>query len=155
MSALTLHASNAPVGASIEGIDLRHPASAEDLSFIRQAIDDHAVVVIRGQQLTPGQQVAFARNFGTLQVNVRAEANNDDEPEIFWVSNINRDGKPVGSHDAGRYWPAHQREKQPGTIRVKIMEPIRTIGRDSKELTTAARSLMAEGQAALARPDAA
>lgn len=55
----------------------------------------------------------------------------------------------VVCHDAGRYWPAHQLQKTSGTIRVKIMEPIRTIGRDSKELTSAAHSLMAEGQAAL------
>ena len=62
------------------------------------------MVVIRDQTLTPAQLAAFARRFGTPQVNVRAEANSGETPEVFWVSNVTKDGKPLGSHDAGRYW---------------------------------------------------
>jgi taurine dioxygenase len=35
---------------------------------------------------------------------VRSEFNNPKHPEIYTVSNIVRDGKPIGSGDAGRYW---------------------------------------------------
>ena len=37
-------------------------------------------------------------------MNVRADANNEANPEVFWVSNVHENGKPFGSHDAGRYW---------------------------------------------------
>jgi taurine dioxygenase len=62
------------------------------------------VVVIRNQVLEPAQFAVFAERFGSLQVNVRAEANSGATPQVFYVSNVSRDGKPLGSHDAGRYW---------------------------------------------------
>jgi taurine dioxygenase len=39
-----------------------------------------------------------------LQVNVRSEFNKPGYPEIYRVSNVLVDGKPIGSRDAGRYW---------------------------------------------------
>lgn len=92
------------VGAEVDGVDLAAPLDDATFARIRDAVDAHAVVVLRGQSLGAAQQVALGRRFGKLQVNVRAEANSGEDPEIFWVSNITRDGKPVGSHDAGRYW---------------------------------------------------
>lgn len=50
----------------------------------------------------------------------------------------------VIAHNAGSHWPAHQLIKNPGTIEVRIAEPIRTNGRDSKTLTDEARRLMTE-----------
>jgi len=56
----------------------------------------------------------------------------------------------VIAHDAGRYWPAHELRKTPGTIRVHILPPIRPNGRDSKEISDEARLLMREGMTVLA-----
>lgn len=39
------------------------------------------------------------------------------------------------AHNAGIYWPAHQLEKVPGTIKVIIGDPIDTKGREARELT--------------------
>jgi 1-acyl-sn-glycerol-3-phosphate acyltransferase len=58
----------------------------------------------------------------------------------------------VIAHDAGSYWPAHQLEKVPGTIRVKIAPPIRPNGRDGKTLTDEARRLMGETLESLMGP---
>ncbi|MEQ8707932.1 MAG: TauD/TfdA family dioxygenase [Rhodospirillales bacterium] len=91
-------------GAEITGIDLSEPASDDLFSRIEATLNRYSVVVIRDQKLSGEQLVAFSRRFGPLQVNVRAEANNGEAPEIYWISNITKDGKPVGSHDAGRYW---------------------------------------------------
>lgn len=44
------------------------------------------------------------------------------------------------AHDAGRYWPAKQLIKYPGTITVAIGEPISTTGRDSRSLTAEVES---------------
>jgi len=104
MSAFTLRTSGGPVGAEITGLDVSEPVDGPVFSEIEAALDRYSVVVIRDQVLTGRQMADFSRRFGAPQINVRAEANNDDAPEVFWVSNITRDGKPVGSHDAGRYW---------------------------------------------------
>lgn len=55
----------------------------------------------------------------------------------------------VIAHNAGDYWPAHELVKQPGTIQVRIMPPIRTNGRDTKAIMEAAQNLLAEGQQSL------
>lgn len=94
-----------PIGAAITGIDLACDISDNAFRDIQRAVAERSVVVVRDQiDLPSSALVAFARRFGTLQVNVRAEANNEANPEIFWVSNVNENGKPLGSHDAGRYW---------------------------------------------------
>lgn len=101
---MEIRASGGPIGAEITGIDLSQPCEDAVYAEIAAALDRHAVVVIRGQALTPQQMADFSRHFGTPQVNVRAEVNNDDVPEIGWISNVKRNGKRLGSHDAGRYW---------------------------------------------------
>ncbi len=93
-----------PVGAEITGVDLSRPVGDAEFTAIEAALAGYGVVVVRDQRLTAVQLADFARRFGTPQINVRAEATNDGEPEVFWISNITRDGKPLGSHDAGRYW---------------------------------------------------
>ena len=57
----------------------------------------------------------------------------------------------VIAHNAGQHWPAHRLAKNPGTIRVRIMPPFRTIGLDSKQIIDKARTLMSEGMASLSR----
>ena len=102
---LSIENSDGPIGASISGIDLTAEISKDDFTTVREVIDARAVMVIRGQtDLKSSDLVRFAQRFGTPQVNVRAEANNDANPEVFWVSNVHENGKPLGSHDAGRYW---------------------------------------------------
>lgn len=54
-------------GAIIEGIDLSQEPSNRQFDEIHQAVIDRTVVVFRDQNLTPGQQVAFARRFGEPQ----------------------------------------------------------------------------------------
>ena len=58
----------------------------------------------------------------------------------------------VIAHTAGDHWPAHHVGKRPGVIRVRIMPPFRTNGRDSKSIIAEAEAIMSEGQASL-RPE--
>lgn len=57
----------------------------------------------------------------------------------------------VIAHNAGNYWPAHQLEKIPGTIDVRIAPPIQPDGRDSKSIIDDARRVMAETMETLPR----
>ena len=92
------------MGAEVVGVDVSGELDSGTFQAIESAIAEHAVVVVRDQALQPAEQARFARRFGTPQVNVRADVNHGGVPEVFWVSNVTRDGKPLGSHDAGRYW---------------------------------------------------
>ncbi|MDE0812868.1 MAG: TauD/TfdA family dioxygenase [Alphaproteobacteria bacterium] len=104
MTNLKITAAAGPIGAEITGADVSRPLDTEIFQAIDGAIDDYAVIVIRDQNLTAPQLADFSRRFGRPQVNVRQTANNDGTPEVGWISNVTKDGKQVGSHDAGRYW---------------------------------------------------
>ena len=53
----------APLAAEARGIDISRPLSEADTRAIEAAMDEHAVLVFRGQPLTEDQQIAFAKSF--------------------------------------------------------------------------------------------
>lgn len=91
-------------GAEIIGLDLRQPLNSADFRRIHQAHLQYHVLVFRQQTLTPEQQITFSRRFGPLQIHVLKQFLLEGHPEILIVSNIIRDGQPVGLGDAGKYW---------------------------------------------------
>jgi taurine dioxygenase len=102
---LRIEALEAPLGAEITGLDLADPVDDETFASVEAALGDHAVLVFRDQaRLTPEAHIAFSRRFGPLQVHVQKSFHLDGHPEILIVSNVFRDGKPIGLADAGRYW---------------------------------------------------
>jgi taurine dioxygenase len=56
------------IGAEISGVDLAEPLSAAERAGIEQALLDHLVLFFRGQDITPEQQIAFARQFGEISI---------------------------------------------------------------------------------------
>lgn len=92
------------LGAEIGGVDLSGPLPDSVFDSIVEAFHEHQVIVFRGQRLTPEQHIAFSRRFGEIDINVRSRFNKPGHPEIFVVSNIVENGKPIGVTDAGRYW---------------------------------------------------
>ena len=104
MPGMEIRPSGGAIGAEIVGIDVSAPLDATTFAKVEAALDAYAVVVIRDQKPAPAAFAAFSRRFGNPQVNVRAEVTDGALPEIGWITNVTRDGKPLGSHDAGRYW---------------------------------------------------
>ncbi len=92
------------LGAEITGINLAQPLSGDTYAEIETVFHEHAVIVFRDQQLTPEQQIAFSKQFGEIDINVRSRFAKPGYPEIFVVSNIIENGQPIGVTDAGRYW---------------------------------------------------
>jgi taurine dioxygenase len=93
----------AALGAEIRGVDLR---AIDDASFgaLYQAWLDHAVVLVRDQQLTDADLVAFSRRFGALdQAPIQENGRRfvDGYPEIYVVSNVVENGVAIGSLGAG------------------------------------------------------
>jgi taurine dioxygenase len=99
------------IGAEVIGADLSQPIGDNLFRELHQAwVDADGLLVVRDQQITPEQQIAFSRRFGEL-----ASAGDNPViqkyalpgyPEIFRVSNKKQDGEPLGREDAGTYWHA-------------------------------------------------
>ena len=70
-------------GAIIEGIDLSNDLNERQFNEIHHALLDRTVIVFRDQNITPEQQVAFARRFGEPQpAEVSGFEKSKDSPEI-------------------------------------------------------------------------
>lgn len=94
----------AALGAEIRGVDLSKPVDDATLRAIEDALHEYEVVFFRDQHISPGQHVAFSRRFGELEKHLRADCCKPGFPEIFVVSNVIENGKPIGTQDAGLFW---------------------------------------------------
>ena len=95
---------NLPLGAQISGLDLRQPMSGRQLGMLRQTIHAHGVVAIRGQDLTPEEQIGFGRYIGEPEEHVLTHYLLPGYPELLVVSNIVENGRQIGIVDAGGAW---------------------------------------------------
>jgi taurine dioxygenase len=92
------------LGASIEGLDLSQPLEEREVEGIIQALGRHGVVRFPRQSLTARAQKDFAARFGELEINVAGAYQEPGIPEVMILSNIVKDGKPIGLADAGQDW---------------------------------------------------
>jgi taurine dioxygenase len=90
----------AALGAEVRGVDLRSPTEPE-FDQILAAWHTHAVLLFRGQHLTPDELIAFSRRFGALDhapVQENGQSIVAGRPELYVVSNVlDEAGKPIGS----------------------------------------------------------
>ena len=101
---LNITPSGHALGAEINGVDLSRDIDDATFQAIVDALHEHEVIFFRKQDLTPEQHIAFSRRFGVLEHHVRQDCCGPGYPELFVVSNIIEDGKPIGSQDAGFFW---------------------------------------------------
>lgn len=84
-------------GAVIEGIAVA-AIDAATFPAIYEAFLKHQLLLFRDQDLPPGDQVAFARRFGEVQIHVMNQYRANAHPELYTLSNLGPDGKPSGKH---------------------------------------------------------
>jgi alpha-ketoglutarate-dependent 2,4-dichlorophenoxyacetate dioxygenase len=89
----------------VSGIDISKPLAEGDLQALWQAIDRYAVLVFHDQQLDDESQMAFAGNFGELELprSGRAAVARRLRPEIADVSNLDEQGRLRGRDDPRRF----------------------------------------------------
>ena len=90
-------------GAEIQNVDLR-TIDGDDFSGIYRAWLDHSVLLFRGQILTDDDLIAFSKRFGDLDWAPIQESGRrfvEGHPEIYVVSNVIKNGEPIGSLGAG------------------------------------------------------
>jgi alpha-ketoglutarate-dependent taurine dioxygenase len=92
------------LGATIEGIDLSAAVPDADFKAILRALGEHGVLCFPGQRLDAAALARFGALFGALEINVANALHEPGHPEVMILSNIMRDGKPVGLGDAGQGW---------------------------------------------------
>jgi len=101
---LSIVPTGAALGAEIRGIDLGRGLDQDTFRRIEDAFNQHGVIYFRGQDITVEQQIAFARRFGDVEINVNTQACLPGHPEVLLVSNIKENGRYIGLADAGTTW---------------------------------------------------
>jgi len=101
---MKIQAGGKTLGARIDDIDLRQPISDGDFRWILRALGEYGVLCFPEQKLETEAFARFGRMFGDLEINVANQYHEPDFPEVMVLSNVTRDGKPIGLGDAGQGW---------------------------------------------------
>jgi taurine dioxygenase len=88
----------------LENVDLSKTLTDTEFEGVVQALGRHGVICFPRQTLTSRQLHDFSARFGTLEINVGGMFQDPELPEVMILSNIVRDGKPIGIGDAGQDW---------------------------------------------------
>lgn len=92
------------IGAEIHHLDVAAGLDDAALRQMMDALHRHGVIVMRGQRLTPAQQVKLAKQLGEPRVSFYNRYAVPGHPELTVVSNIVQDGQAIGIADAGMLW---------------------------------------------------
>lgn len=99
------------LGVEIRGVDLT-AIDAETFAQVKDCFDVHGVVLIRDQTLNPDQLLHFARLFGPLEAHTLQQYTLPGYPDIYVLSNLEENGKPLGAHNEGIGWHTDLSYKQ-------------------------------------------
>ena len=96
-AALELRPLAGGLGAEVLGLRV---AEVDDATFpaVYAAFLRHQLLLFRDQDLPPGDQVAFARRFGEVQVHVMDQYHASAYPELYTLTNLDASGRPTGKH---------------------------------------------------------
>lgn len=75
------------VGIEVSGFDLNAPISAEIQEQLKELWYEHAIMVFRGQDISPESQIEFSRIFGPLELHPLKATTSDEYPELFELEN--------------------------------------------------------------------
>jgi alpha-ketoglutarate-dependent 2,4-dichlorophenoxyacetate dioxygenase len=85
-----------PFAAEATGIDLREPLTPVQIKAVEEAMDQHAVLVFRDQNLSQTQQIEFAKSLGPLDMGLRKLKGGPhrlEYAELADISNVKVDGE--------------------------------------------------------------
>jgi len=92
------------LGVRITGVDISRPLTPDVARALSDALDEHQVVVLPKQTLSPETFIEFSRRFGPAEPHVIDTFHHPVDPNILILSNVHREGKPIGLVDAGTYF---------------------------------------------------
>ncbi|OYW22247.1 MAG: taurine dioxygenase [Sphingomonas sp. 32-62-10] len=112
-------------GAEVTGIDVRS-IDDDGLAAIRQALADTGVVLLRDQQLSPEDHIAFARRWGDIDVNNYFPANGG-YPEIAEVRKAETQFVNIG----GGWHTDHSYDAVPAMGSILVARELPPVGGDT------------------------
>jgi taurine dioxygenase len=90
-------------GLEVDRLDLAQIDSTR-FAELERTFYDCQVMVLSAQRLSAAQFLAFARRLGRPQPHVIDQFHHPEFPDILILSNVVKEGKPMGLADAGTYW---------------------------------------------------
>lgn len=99
-SSLDVSPLSAVLGGEVINCDLRDVAP----DVLRRALTKYGVLAFRDQSLTSREFVRIGRSVGELEYHVLDQYRMQDDPEVYVISNIVKDGVPVGNPKEGFGW---------------------------------------------------
>ena len=78
------------IGAEVNAPSLAELPDSDTIEFIEDALEQYGVLIWRGQQITPAQQVNHSKCFATLEYTTHLDARHAQHPEIFVVGNTGK-----------------------------------------------------------------
>jgi taurine dioxygenase len=91
-------------GLQAEGVDLSRPLTKQAFDELEAAFYRGALLVLRAQRLDPPQFHAFAQRLGVPEPHVIDQFHHPELRDILILSNVRRDGRPIGLADGGTYF---------------------------------------------------
>jgi taurine dioxygenase len=118
------------LGAEISGLDTSRPPTDDEFQQILAAFHEHSVIRIRaGQGLPDKYVVELSARFGFNKIHELKEFLDKDHPELLLVTNVMKDGKPIGLKDSAIKWHADMTyTKQPNPISVLVGHEVCKVG---------------------------
>lgn len=121
------------IGAFISGIDLSRPLSADTTAELDRALAENGVIFFRDQTLTPEQHIAFAEQFGDIDIN-RFFKHVDAYPQIAEVRK-----EPDQKANIGGGWHTdHSYDEIPAKASLLYAREVPRIGGDTLFASTVA-----------------
>ena len=92
------------LGGDIEDIDVREIGTSVPLEPIKDALFRHQLLCFRDQNLEPWDLSNFTSLFGDPLPHVLQQFSLSGHPEIYVLSNIVKNGRPIGNTREGFGW---------------------------------------------------
>src|SRR5262247_445145 len=87
-----------------EGFGAEADRIPADFREVWDAFFASQVLIFRDQKFSPKGFLAFARQFGKAEPHVIDQFHHPEHADILILSNVQKDGKPIGLADAGTYF---------------------------------------------------
>ena len=101
---LTTHRLSDALGLEAAQVDISRPLTDAAFGELENAFHQGQILVLRGQNLSPAQFVAFARRFGPPEPHVIDQFHHPADANILILSNVRKDGQSTGLADGGTYF---------------------------------------------------
>lgn len=83
-------------GAEVSGLDLSQPLESQTIAELKSLWHKYELLLFRNQTMDEAEIVSFSKQLGDLEIHIRKEFLSQKSPEILYVSNMTKEGKPVG-----------------------------------------------------------